>query len=114
MGFLLFEIHGYQGDFGINPIPMIDLGETCEQNAFGESLEDLHDGFSYSTLLHVEPERKDVFSELARKIIVSWFSLQFRNAGGDSVPYKCYLMWHDDGIAFHLNDQVWVDTIELL
>lgn len=112
MKFLLFEVMGYHGDYGISLHSMIDFGESLDTNENGESLIDLP-GFTYAITIPVDPMEEIQLYELASKFIVEWFTDRFHQAGGVSFPYDCYLMWHDDGAAFDMKKRVWVDTEQL-
>ncbi|SHF22088.1 hypothetical protein SAMN05444392_1114 [Seinonella peptonophila] len=112
MRFLLFEVMGYHGDYGITLHSMIDFGKNLNTNAKGESLIDLP-GFTYAITIPVDPKEEIELFELANEFIVEWFIDRFHQAGGVSFPYDCYLMWHDDVTAIDMKKRVRIDT-ELL
>lgn len=113
---LLFHVEGYEGFYGIRPIPMKgahSISIDASNNPI--HLTKLHDlEFSFSSVRYFNPneleddEEVEEFDEYAKKLLYEWFADRFFNAGGALFALPCYLQFHDDGHRFDMKTKQWV------
>ncbi|MBA4544575.1 MULTISPECIES: hypothetical protein [Thermoactinomyces] len=113
---ILFLVEGYEGFYGIRPIPMkgshsISI-DSSNHPIYETKLQDLE--FSFSSVRYFDPNELDddeieEFDEYAEKYLYEWFSDRFLEAGGDSFPVPCYLQFHDGGKRFNMKTKQWVE-----
>jgi hypothetical protein len=95
---LLFLVEGYEGFYGIRPIPMKESHsisvDTSNTPIHQTELQDLE--FSFSSVRYFDPneleddDEIEEFDEYAEKYLYEWFSDRFLEAGGLSFSLPCY------------------------
>lgn len=112
--FVILEIRGYGGDYGVEVSAMADWDEQLMENAHGEPAE--LEGFQLDVYYRMGRNELDQDSDLLDEIdvfvldyLVTFFQECFNEAGGkiSKIPY--YLFYPNSGEIYDLVKEKWTD-----
>ncbi|MBH8609357.1 hypothetical protein [Thermoactinomyces sp. CICC 10521] len=113
--FILLEIDGYYGDFGISVTQMSGWGRQLNTNAHGEDNSDLT-GFIFHIYDNIDQDESEIveddelveeIDEFAKDYFVSFFKKCFDEAGGKQSKLPYYLFYPNSGDTYDLLNDKW-------
>lgn len=115
---ILFEIHGgFNGLFNISITPMVE-GEEYGYEKISDLLDKVNFDVELQQILHSDENdtykrKKRELNEIAPDMIFQFFIECFEEAGGNQIPYRCYLRHHEADDVFDLKNKSWLIIDEL-
>ncbi|MBA4601720.1 hypothetical protein [Thermoactinomyces mirandus] len=119
--FILLEVGGHGGDFGVTVTPMKGWGKQLTKNANGEYYSDL--GFEFDAYAKLEQDYQEILEddefiaeidEYAKEYFVPFIQACFNQAGGKNAKIPFYLYYPNSGDAYDLVKEKWLDEDEYL
>ncbi|MGA8944029.1 MAG: hypothetical protein WB502_15145 [Thermoactinomyces sp.] len=119
--FILLEIRGDGGLFGLTVTQMNGWGEQLTKNAQGEYA--IFEGIGFDTCKKLEQDYQEILEddefiteidEYAKEYFVPFIQECFNQAGGKNAKIPFYLYYPNSGDAYDLVKEKWLDEDEYL
>ncbi|MBA4601723.1 hypothetical protein [Thermoactinomyces mirandus] len=120
--FILLEVRGDTGSFGISVTQMNGWGKQLNKNAYGKYDSDLV-GFVFDVYANLEQDYNEIINDLelvdeiddyAKEYFVPFIQECFNQAGGKNAKIPFYLYYPNSGDAYDLVKEKWLDEDEYL
>ncbi|MBN2910988.1 hypothetical protein JQC72_15960 [Polycladomyces sp. WAk] len=117
--FVLLEVRGHGGDFGVSTTQMDGWEDQLMHNAYGELDNDLPI-FIFNVYSKLDKDRREIredeelveeIDEFAKEYFVSFFQRCFNAADGKKSPIPIYLFYPNSGDVYDLKQEKWIEMV---